>query len=89
MARSARIETAAELMADKMVHIVGLAAAGLGASVLTVLSALGRGVGDLVSAAVYSIGLLTMLGCSAAYNMGRRGRHRDLLRRFDHAALTA
>lgn len=87
MSRSARPETAAELMADKVIHIVGLAGAGLGTATLTALSALGRNVGDLVGAVVYSLGLIAMLACSAAYNMARRSPHRDLLRRFDHAAI--
>jgi len=87
MTRPMRVETAAELLADKVVHIVGLASAGLAATGLTALSAFGRGVGDLVGGAVYSAGLMAMLGCSAAYNMARRSRHRELLRRFDHAAI--
>jgi hemolysin III len=87
MVRPTRIETAAELLADKVIHIVGLASGGAGALVLTAISAFGRGVGDLVSAAVYSLGLMTMLGCSAAYNLARRSPYRELLRRFDHAAI--
>jgi hemolysin III len=51
------------------------------------ISLIGRGVADLVSAGIYSLGLMAMLGCSAAYNIARRSRHRDLLRRFDHAAI--
>jgi hemolysin III len=85
--RPTRIETAAELLADKVVHIVGLASGGAGAFVLMAISLIGRGVADLVSAGIYSLGLMAMLGCSAAYNIARRSRHRDLLRRFDHAAI--
>jgi hemolysin III len=85
--RPTRIETAAELLADKVVHIVGLASGGAAALVLMAISLIGRGVADLVSAGIYSLGLMAMLGCSAAYNIARRSRHRDLLRRFDHAAI--
>jgi hemolysin III len=36
---------------------------------------------------VYSVCLLTMLGCSAAYNLAANAPRRRLLRRFDHAAI--
>jgi hemolysin III len=86
-ARPARIQTAAELLADKVVHVVGLASGGTAAFVLMALSAFGRGLADLLSAAVYSLGLMAMLGCSAAYNIARLSPRRELLRRFDHAAI--
>ena len=86
-ARPAHIQTAAELLADKVVHVVGLASGGTAAFVLMALSAFGRGLADLLSAAVYSLGLMAMLGCSAAYNIARLSPRRELLRRFDHAAI--
>jgi hemolysin III len=86
-ARPARIQTSAELLADKVVHVVGLVSGGAAAFVLMALSAFGRGLADLLTAAVYSLGLLAMLGCSAAYNIARRSPRRELLRRFDHAAI--
>ncbi len=79
----------AELLADKLVHLVGLAGGGVGATVLVALAAAGARLADVASAAVYSLGLLAMLGCSAAYNLARRSPHRELLRRFDHAAIFA
>lgn len=87
MVRPTRIETAPELLADKVIHIVGLSAGGVAAAVLMGFAAIARGVSDLASAAIYSLGLMAMLGCSAAYNLARRSPHRDLLRRFDHAAI--
>jgi predicted membrane channel-forming protein YqfA (hemolysin III family) len=36
---------------------------------------------------VYSVGLLTMLGCLAAYNLARNADQRGLFRRLDHAAI--
>ncbi len=41
----------------------------------------------LVSLLVYGCGLLAMLICSALYNASRNPKHRDLLRRLDHAAI--
>jgi hemolysin III len=75
------------LLADKVVHLVGLASGGAAAFVLMTLSAFGRGLADLLTAAVYSLGLMAMLGCSAAYNIARLSPRRELLRRFDHAAI--
>lgn len=36
---------------------------------------------------VYAIGLLAMLTCSAAYNLNPGSSRREILRRFDHAAI--
>jgi hemolysin III len=36
---------------------------------------------------IYAVCLLTMLGCSAAYNLASNAPRRRLLRRFDHAAI--
>jgi hemolysin III len=36
---------------------------------------------------IYSICLLTMLGCSAAYNLVSNGPRREFLRQLDHAAI--
>ena len=42
---------------------------------------------ELVTVSAYSVGLLAMLICSTVYNMAERSRHRELLRRLDHAAI--
>ena len=36
---------------------------------------------------IYAMGLLAMLGCSAAYNLAKDSPRRELLRRLDHAAI--
>jgi hemolysin III len=41
----------------------------------------------MVAVAIYAGGLLAMLVCSAAYNLGARGRHRYWLRNLDQAAI--
>ncbi len=87
--RPTRPVSPAELLADKLVHLVGLAAGGVGTTALLAFTAIGSRLSDIASAAVYSLGLLAMLGCSAAYNLARRSPHRELLRRFDHAAIFA
>jgi hemolysin III len=78
-----------ELVADGVVHVLGLI---LGVAGTAVLALLARFDGDRVAWAalfIYAAGLLAMLACSAAYNVFRSSRWRDWLRRFDHAAIFA
>ena len=80
---------AREVLADGVVHALGLALGVAGAATLVGLAVFH---GNPVLAAplfVYASGLVAMLGCSAAYNLLRASRHRDWLRRFDHAAIFA
>jgi hemolysin III len=79
---------ALELLVDRQVHRVGLAAAGLaGAWLIAVAAASGR-TSVVVSVLVYAGGLLAMLGCSAAYNHSANAApRREWLRRLDHAAI--
>jgi len=77
----------AELAADAIVHGIGLCAAVAGAAGLIVLAAINRDGLQIVTVTAYSVGLVTMLACSTIYNMAERSRHRELLRRIDHAAI--
>jgi len=80
---------ARELAADRIVHLVGVALGVTGAIAIIVIAAVMRRLDDLPPILIYAMGLLAMLGCSAAYNMFRTSRWRDWLRRFDHAAIFA
>lgn len=84
-----RSPTRAELIADGAVHVVGITAGLVGASVLVTLAAVYGGVIQVTTAAIYAAGLVCMLGCSAAYNLARSSRWRPLLQRCDHAAIFA
>jgi hemolysin III len=77
----------AELAADAIVHAIGIAAALVGAAALIVIAAIKRNGLELVTVTAYSAGLLAMLICSTVYNMAERSPYRELLRRFDHAAI--
>jgi len=78
-----------ELIADGVVHAIGVAL-GVPAAVAAVLIAvLGGGVEQLMPVLLYALGLVAMFGCSAAYNVFRRSRARAWLRRLDHAAIFA
>ena len=75
-----------ERLADLIVHLTGLALALVGGGMLLGL-AIGFGhVGRLTAAAIYAVGLLTMLALSTAYNFAAP-RFQPLLRRFDHAGI--
>jgi len=79
--------TRAEKLADGWVHGVGLVV-----FTLAVLAALGLaiwqgGLGMASAVAVYAICVLTMIGCSMAYNLAENHKRKSLLRRFDHAAI--
>lgn len=82
-----RLPSRAELVADGVVHVVGVTAGVIGAVVVVTLAAVYGGGIQVTTALIYAAGLLCMLGCSAAYNLARSSRWRPLLQRFDHAAI--
>lgn len=84
-----RLPSRNELAADGVVHAVGLSAGIAGAVALIVVVAMSRQPIALVTGLIYAIGLLAMLGFSAAYSLGVRLRCRERLRRLDHAAIFA
>jgi hemolysin III len=76
-----------EFAIDRVIHLCGLVAGGFGTFAL-----IGTALHRLEPAGwwpivLYSACLLTMLTCSAAYNLARHSSRCDLLRRFDHAAI--
>ena len=77
----------AERRADTIVHAVGLTF-GLAACVLLAVTALRRAdLPLLIGLGFYVVGALSMLGCSALYNLTREGARKQLFRRLDHAAI--
>jgi hemolysin III len=79
--------TRAERIADLSVHLTGLVAGPLAFLALLITAALLANAHAIVSVAIYGVGLLAMLTCSALYNIARPGRAKEVLRRFDHAAI--
>ena len=78
---------AAEIEADFAVHVVGTMVGAIGAAVLLAVAAKSTNLAVFFSVLAYSIGLVAMLGCSAAYHLRRSQDRGDLLRRLDHAAI--
>jgi hemolysin III len=77
----------AELIADGIVHGIGVFGGVVAATVLIVLAAVFASTYEIVSVSVYAAGLLAMLVLSAAYNLWPVTRGKWLLRRLDHAAI--
>jgi hemolysin III len=76
-----------ELAADRIIHILGIAAGSIGgASLVALIAARGDWL-QLGALVIYALGMIAMFGCSAAYNLARNGPWRAVLRRCDHAAI--
>ena len=76
-----------ELIADGVVHIVGICFGLVAATVLIVLTAVYATGFEVAVVSVYVAGLLAMLVLSATYNLLPVSRAKWVLRRFDHSAI--
>jgi hemolysin III len=79
--------TAAESAADRMIHLVGLAAAT--AAIAWLFGRIGpvATVKQLVAVSIYCFGLVGMLSVSALYNLARPSRLKAVLRRLDRSMI--
>jgi hemolysin III len=77
----------AELIADGIVHGLGVSFGLIASTALIVLAAVFASAYEVVTATVYAVGLLAMLGFSAAYNLWPVSPRKWQLRRFDHSAI--
>jgi hemolysin III len=77
----------AELIADGIVHGIGVFSGLVAVTVLIVLAAVFASAYEVLSVSVYAAGLLMMLGFSAAYNLWPISKSKWLLRRLDHSAI--
>src|SRR6476469_3673630 len=77
----------AELIADGVVHIVGVCFGLVAATALIVLTAVYATAVDIAAVSIYAAGLLAMLVLSATYNLWPVSRAKWVLRRFDHSAI--
>lgn len=79
----------AELIADGIVHAVGILLAIAFGSALLAYASYRTGTGEFVAAIFYVVTLLTVLSISCAYNLWPLTPAKWILRRFDHAAIYA
>src|SRR6202023_1812972 len=77
----------AELIADGVVHGIGVFCGLVAATVLVVLTAIYATPLEVAVVSGYVVGLLTMLVLSATYNLWPVSRAKWVLRRFDHSAI--
>src|SRR5689334_7177771 len=77
----------AELIADGVVHIIGVCFGLVAATALIVLTAVYATAVDIAAVSIYVAGLLAMLVLSATYNLWPVSRAKWVLRRFDHSAI--
>src|ERR1700749_867145 len=83
--KAVRLYTRHEDVADAVVHVLGIVFA-INASLWLLFHVTGLSV--VVSVTIYCVGLLAMIGFSAAYNLVPHHRpSKQILRRFDHAAI--
>lgn len=78
--------TRSEVIADGVVHVIGITLGLVGLSVLVALAATQLDAAAAAAVLIYGAGMLAVFCFSAAYNLSR-GRFRWLLRRLDHAAI--
>jgi hemolysin III len=76
-----------ELVADGIVHAIGVSLGVAGAIVIVIVAANSAQTTYMPSIVIYTIGLLSMLGFSAAYNTWPISHAKWVLRRFDHSAI--
>jgi hemolysin III len=77
----------AELIADGIVHGIGVLCGLVAVTVLIVLSAVYATALEVTAVSIYAAGLLAMLVLSATYNLWPVSRAKWVLRRFDHSAI--
>jgi hemolysin III len=75
-----------EIIADGVVHAIGIVLGLIGAVAMVVIAVESERI-DVAPIVIYVVGLLAVLGLSAAYNMWPISPTKWLLRRFDHSAI--
>ncbi len=76
-----------ELIADGVVHALGISLGLVGAVAIVFVAASSARSEHVTSVVIYSVGLLAMLGLSAAYNTWPVSRTKWILLRFDQSAI--
>ncbi len=79
--------TRAEKLVDGWLHGVALMLFTFAVGTALGLAIWQGGIGMASAVAVYAICVMTMIGCSMAYNLTEEPKRKSLLRRFDHAAI--
>jgi hemolysin III len=78
---------ASELAADRIVQMMGTLGGAVGSAILVGIAAGVAAPPTFFASLVYSVCLVTMFGCSAAYNLASNASRQKFLRQLDHAAI--
>lgn len=76
-----------ELIADGVVHGIGLVFALIGVTALIFYATVWASAGQLAAACIYGAGLVTTLSVSLMYNLWPVSKTKGWLRRFDHSSI--
>ena len=76
-----------ELAADRIIHMMGTLAGAVGSAILVGIAAAVAVLPTFSASLIYSVCLVAMLGCSAAYNFASNTSRREFLRQVDHAVI--
>jgi len=76
-----------EIVADGIVHGIGIVLALIGVTALIFYATVWASFGEIAAAWIYGLGLLLCLSISFTYNIWPQTRTKWILRRFDHSAI--
>lgn len=82
-----RMPSRRELVADGVVHVVGVAAGVIGAIVLIAIAAMHHTYIEVIAVSIYAAGMILMFSLSALYNIARKSKHREIFQRLDHSGI--
>jgi hemolysin III len=79
--------TFGERLADGTIHVIGVAASVIALIVLLVIGIRNETALMVAGLAIYGLALVATFGCSAGYHLVMRPKVKEIMRRFDHAAI--
>jgi hemolysin III len=79
--------TFGERLADGTIHVIGVAASVIALIVLLVIGIRNETALMVAGLAIYGLALVATFGCSAGYHLVVRPKVKEIMRRFDHAAI--
>jgi hemolysin III len=82
-----RLPSRRELIADGVVHVIGLVAGVVGSIVLIAIAAMHHTYLEVIAVSIYAAGMVLMFSLSALYNLARKNRYREIFRRLDHSGI--
>ncbi len=82
-----RMPSRGELVADGVIHAIGVVAGMVGSIILIAIAVLKHGYVEIVAVSIYAVGMVLMFSCSALYNIARRHRYREYFQRLDHSGI--